>query len=236
MARTSAKKAPIQIDVAGRDGKPSGYSVEILPGERITVRTRRQTGSTPTGAYRINYHGDGKCIRTRPAKVSPESVAWLALVSMEKQADKAAAKAWCDGLLRSDANELHGILRAVSEAFQRSTVARTLDLPAQESVAQDWIEEHGGQRHWLQHMNSFEISEPTFTAYCETFAVGDRAEYDSYNLSYIGRILSITAKTVTIDHGDRCDNGTSRLSIYDFCWRNYDGMAGKVRQNQEWTD
>ena len=52
------------------------------------------------------------------------------------------------------------------------------------------------------------------------FVVGDEAEYDSFNLSYTGTIVSITNKTVTIQppYGDK----KKRLKIYDFQWRNWD--------------
>lgn len=55
-------------------------------------------------------------------------------------------------------------------------------------------------------------------AYDRTFKVGDVAEYDSYNLHYLGTIVSITAKTITIKprHGSR----TKRLGLYEFSWRN----------------
>ncbi len=49
-----------------------------------------------------------------------------------------------------------------------------------------------------------------------TFKVGDSAEYDSYNLHYIGTITSITPKTVTIVGSRKC-----RLSLRDFSWRNW---------------
>ncbi len=50
-----------------------------------------------------------------------------------------------------------------------------------------------------------------------TFNVGDPAEYDSYNLQYLGIITAITAKTVTIvDHGR-----AHRLGLYEFDRRNH---------------
>jgi hypothetical protein len=58
-------------------------------------------------------------------------------------------------------------------------------------------------------------------AYDRTFRVGDSAEYDSHNLHYLGTIVGIGAKTVTIaeDDGRRSQH---RLSLYDFSWRNRD--------------
>lgn len=50
-----------------------------------------------------------------------------------------------------------------------------------------------------------------------TFNVGDAAELDSYNLSYIGKITSITENTVTIES----ELKNRRLKLEEFCWRNY---------------
>ena len=57
-------------------------------------------------------------------------------------------------------------------------------------------------------------------AFDKTFKIGDWAEYDSYNFSYIGRIVGIGETTVTIlpEHSNR----KRRLDLYQFCWRNYD--------------
>lgn len=51
-----------------------------------------------------------------------------------------------------------------------------------------------------------------------SFRVGETAEYGSYNFRYIGKIVSITDKTVTIYSETRRRN--YRLSMYEFCWRN----------------
>ncbi len=54
-------------------------------------------------------------------------------------------------------------------------------------------------------------------AYDRTFRVGDVAEYDSYNLHYLGMIVALGEKTVTIEE----DTGaTHRLTVYEFSWRN----------------
>lgn len=58
------------------------------------------------------------------------------------------------------------------------------------------------------------------------FSVGDMAEYDSYNLSYYGPIVSIGEKTVTI----KCKwtDKKTRLSFDKFAWRNYDFNVEKA--------
>lgn len=64
-----------------------------------------------------------------------------------------------------------------------------------------------------------------------TFNIGDSAEYDSYNLSYVGTIKSITHKTVTIIERD---GTTHRLNLRQFCWRNYDfNLDETLKSNQE---
>tara|TARA_R110002020_G_scaffold220424_4_gene428359 strand:+ start:114 stop:470 length:357 start_codon:yes stop_codon:yes gene_type:complete len=63
-----------------------------------------------------------------------------------------------------------------------------------------------------------------------TFKIGDKAEYDSYNLSYYGPIVSITKKNVIIDdHGKR-----RRLPFETFHWRNITfDLAKKSAENSE---
>ncbi len=58
------------------------------------------------------------------------------------------------------------------------------------------------------------------------FKIGDNAEYDSYNLSYYGKIVSITEKTVTIQ--DRHFDRKYRLKLDTFAWRNYNFNLDKV--------
>jgi hypothetical protein len=73
---------------------------------------------------------------------------------------------------------------------------------------------------------------PGEKTYDMTFEVGDEAEYDSYNLSYIGTIVAIGAKTVTIRPGK--GERTRRLSLKEFSWRNNFGtVAEKRARNSE---
>lgn len=62
----------------------------------------------------------------------------------------------------------------------------------------------------------------------KTFVMGDDAEYDSWNLSYTGKILGITDKSVTIgpDHHDK----NKRLRLVTFLWRNYKFDAEETRE------
>lgn len=79
---------------------------------------------------------------------------------------------------------------------------------------------------------------PQMRGYMRRFAIGDMAEYDSYNLVYYGPILTITPKTVTIskDRGGRRDEKAS-LSIERFNQKNYDfDLSLARRRNNEWSD
>ena len=69
-----------------------------------------------------------------------------------------------------------------------------------------------------------------------TFALGDEAEYGSYNLSYTGTITKITEKCVTIvAYPNSNMSRTHRLSLNEFCWRNwdFDAVATAKRNNEE---
>ncbi len=61
-----------------------------------------------------------------------------------------------------------------------------------------------------------------------TFKVGNKAEYDSYNLSYIGTILAITEKTILMECGTPNQPEKRRLKLDVFCWRNWNFNLEKV--------
>lgn len=65
--------------------------------------------------------------------------------------------------------------------------------------------------------------------FSKTFKIGDLAEYDSYNLKYLGTIVAIGEKTVSIkeEYGKRIH----RLKLWEFSWRNYDFDIGRVRKD-----
>lgn len=65
-----------------------------------------------------------------------------------------------------------------------------------------------------------------FRPYRIEFKIGDSAEYDSYNLKYVGTIVAIGAKTVSIQQ--ECSSKITRLSIHEFSWRNNDFDAAKI--------
>lgn len=78
----------------------------------------------------------------------------------------------------------------------------------------------------------WEDNKKVVTLYENKFEVGSEAEYDSFNLSYTGTIVSITDKTVTIQtpHGEK----KRRLKIYTFQWRNWNFDAEETsRKNSE---
>lgn len=68
------------------------------------------------------------------------------------------------------------------------------------------------------------------------FRVGDQAEFDSYNLSYYGPIVSVTAKTVVIDKR-RSPGETARMKVGDFAQTNRDfDLAAARKRNAEYMD
>lgn len=63
--------------------------------------------------------------------------------------------------------------------------------------------------------------------YDRTFEVGDVAEYDSFNLSYHGKIVAIGARVSFEQEG--YSSRKKSLTIYEFSWRNYDLVRGGHR-------
>ena len=119
------------------------------------------------------------------------------------------------------------------------TKARRGSGPESQPKETEWLVAISGDR---KSVTIFREKGGTVTK-CNTFNVGDAAEYDSYNLSYIGTIESITDKTVTIWEGTyRTDYGVisgaakektkkkvTRLTMEMFCWRNYNFDEAKKR-------
>lgn len=65
-----------------------------------------------------------------------------------------------------------------------------------------------------------------------TFKVGDPAEYDSFNLKYIGVIKSISPKTITVQ--PRGDRAAKRMKLETFAWRNANFDLERItRENSE---
>jgi hypothetical protein len=70
-----------------------------------------------------------------------------------------------------------------------------------------------------------------------TFSVGDTAEYDSYNLSYTGKISKISEKAVTIvAYPGTRNEKVHRLDLNTFCWRNHKfTVEAAQKANNEWS-
>jgi hypothetical protein len=68
----------------------------------------------------------------------------------------------------------------------------------------------------------------------KVFKIGDHAEYDSYNLKYVGTIVKIGPKTVTIKHYEHTATVTM-LDLYNFINRNwdYDAVAIAAHNSEE---
>lgn len=54
----------------------------------------------------------------------------------------------------------------------------------------------------------------------KTFKIGEMAEYDSFNLHYLGKIEKIGPNSITIN-ASRTGDKTKRLDIYEFIWHNW---------------
>ena len=79
-----------------------------------------------------------------------------------------------------------------------------------------WVTVTPGKSITLTEVAPVHDGVPSFEE--RTFLVGDKAEYDSYNLSYFGPIKSITKKNVIITH--KHSDKTTRLPFSTFHWRN----------------
>lgn len=80
----------------------------------------------------------------------------------------------------------------------------------------------------------------------KTFKIGDECIYDSYNLYYTGTITKITEKAISIwtgwykGRGGRTSARTNkkeikRLSIHEFCWRNYNFDSEEIEAKNNET-
>jgi len=66
------------------------------------------------------------------------------------------------------------------------------------------------------------------------FEVGDRVEYDSFNLSYTGIIKNITAKCVIVKVSSL---RTCRMKPETFAWRNWNfDASATAAKNAAWSD
>ncbi len=71
-----------------------------------------------------------------------------------------------------------------------------------------------------------------YVSHWKKFSVGDVCEFDSYNLHYLGKIVAISEKNVTVY--DDISKKNRRLSLYEFDWRNYDfDLAETQKRNAE---
>jgi hypothetical protein len=72
--------------------------------------------------------------------------------------------------------------------------------------------------------------------FAQSFKLGDRAVYHTYNLIFTGPIVAIGAETVTIAEDDH-EGRNHRLSLYDFDRLNHDYDPEYIfKNNTEWRD
>jgi hypothetical protein len=69
--------------------------------------------------------------------------------------------------------------------------------------------------------------------YSLCFRIGDRCEQDAYNFTYLGTIVAIGEKTVTV----KCDlyGKLHRMSIYDFSFHNWDFDLERIEKENDNT-
>lgn len=68
-----------------------------------------------------------------------------------------------------------------------------------------------------------------------TYQVGDHAIHGSYNISYWGTIVSITAKSVTIDRGDGYSQ-KRRMTLDSFTLYNREEPEAVIARDSTWMD
>lgn len=88
---------------------------------------------------------------------------------------------------------------------------------------------HGDKSTVLIHGQSGRSINAEAGKFSRRFTVGDEAEYDSYNLRYTGRIVSITRAGVNFTTSE----GRKRLSWVNFIRRNWDFDAKRVAMEND---
>jgi hypothetical protein len=76
------------------------------------------------------------------------------------------------------------------------------------------------------------------TPYRVEFKIGDTAVYGGYNLTYTGKVVSIGAKTITVESYPGTSNAQRhRLSVARFSsWNQHFDLASIAQRNSEWRD
>ena len=64
----------------------------------------------------------------------------------------------------------------------------------------------------------------------KVFKIGDAAEYGSFNLIYVGKIVAIGAKTITIKHYENSAEVT-KLQIFGFADKNWNFDLAKIQKH-----
>lgn len=70
-------------------------------------------------------------------------------------------------------------------------------------------------------------------AYDVSFAIGDLAEYDSFNLRYLAPIKSFSIKSVVFHTPDHRGGKTRRLKLADFVMRNYNFNVTEIEAHND---
>ena len=73
------------------------------------------------------------------------------------------------------------------------------------------------------------------TPFDKSFEIGSEVVCGSYNLIYLGKIVSITAKNVIIDEGNGADWPNKRMRLAEFIERNWNFDIVRIRERNAIT-
>jgi hypothetical protein len=96
---------------------------------------------------------------------------------------------------------------------------------------------HGIADHYdLMHKPTGGIDRTTLRMpYTRTFKIGDIVEVGSFNLTYVGAIVSIGEKVITVQEDHR--SSPKRMPIHEFAQRNWNLDLAAIRErNANWSD
>ena len=169
----------------------------------------------PAGSFEEKYHAEiapGVSIRIFGSYEELHFAVALACSGYARPAG------WLEGLPEAARLELGSLLRG----YQRPQ--GPLPEPQRQAgmaVAGDWVEEHGGERDWLELLNAvdqqpFKVSQP----FDQTFKVGDVVRCENhYSAPGIGWLVAFGPKRVTVEAA----GGNRRPSLYEFIRTNRKG-------------
>ena len=207
MSRVRRFKAPIppippSLRRTRRVRKPRFLKNKPVFGRKLPLRATRYRGS-----------------RRDPAKHSSDEVWGLVKKMMEGDADAAVV---LDDVIEEGVRGTTHFMK-----IRERDIKRKGQLIPGKVVKNSYAAITPGRSIVLFGINQNARSDYRLRGYTRRFTIGDVAEYDSYNLSYLGKIVQITDKRITFSGERRAQSSDSKqktrqLSIHEFNWRNWD--------------